>query len=65
VHIVKLETQFCVWEPLVAEDAVTELLVIDLPELQRQTEPVTSGADDRNLYRASAIADWVNERFPV
>ena len=69
-------------EPLVAEDAVTELLAIDLPELQRHLQaatydpqsaplhampplramPAGTGVDqDRNLYKPSAIAAWLND----
>lgn len=51
----------CPWEPLVAENAVTELLAIDLSDLQRQTFPVTVVDQERNLYKPSAIAAWLND----
>jgi hypothetical protein len=51
--------QYCPWEPLVAEESVTELLVV--PPL-----PSPSATDRAlNLYRPSQIAEWINELFPA
>lgn len=51
--------QTCPWEPLVAEESVTELLVVPLLPVP---EIVGHAA---NLYRPSQIADWINELFPA
>ena len=45
---------------LVTEDAVTELLAIDLSSLHHLFAPAGRDAD-RNLYRPAQIAEWVND----
>jgi hypothetical protein len=47
--------QLCLWEPLVAEESVTELLAVPQLPLPEITDRA------RNLYRPSQIAEWINE----